>query len=148
VTLLETPPAIHWTRFLASVLIGELVPILALVIVVMIAGPAEPAEAEEYARRVGTWIGPLVGGATILGLGAWAGMGSSRPAYQGLLIGLALAAVDVAILVAMGEPFRWLFVISNLGKIVAGAIGGWIASRASQRGRAQYRPRSQRSASA
>jgi len=32
--------------------------------------------------------------------------------------------LDVVLLVASHAPFQWLFVISNLGKILAGYIGG------------------------
>jgi hypothetical protein len=38
-----------------------------------------------------------------------------------------LAVLDVVSLVASQAPFQWLFVVSNLGKILAGYIG-WVAS--------------------
>jgi hypothetical protein len=34
------------------------------------------------------------------------------------------AKLDVVLLVASHAPFQWLFVVSNLGKILSGYIGG------------------------
>jgi hypothetical protein len=49
---------------------------------------------------------------------------------HGLLVGATAAVIDIAILMASGEtPFHLLFIASNLGRVLAGALGGWTASR-------------------
>jgi hypothetical protein len=109
--------------------VGESVPILALVSAVAIWGPPDAAEAAVFAGRVGVWVGPIAGGLTVLMVTAWAGTKSSAPVLQGALIGLMLAVLDTAILVATGASFAWVFVASNGGKVAAGAVGGWVAAR-------------------
>jgi len=121
---------ISWGRSIIAVLLGEALPILALVTLVAVAGPADPTEAGEFARRAGAWVGPVGGALAVLGLSWWAGAKSSRPVLQGAGIGLAVAALDLGILYSSGEPFQWLFVLSNSGKVIAGILGGWLAARA------------------
>jgi hypothetical protein len=43
-------------------------------------------------------------------------------------VGVFLAVLDVVLLVVSQAPFQWLFVGSNLGKILAGYIGGVASS--------------------
>ncbi len=49
---------------------------------------------------------------------------------HGFIVGVLAALLDIAILIATGAAFQWLFVASNLGRILAGLLGGWMASRA------------------
>ena len=109
-------------------MVGELVPILVLVSIVSIWGPADAADAELFAGQLGDWVGPIAGALTVIMVTAWAGIKSLRPVLQGVLIGLILAALDAAILVAVGAPFALLFVVSNGGKVAAGALGGWFTA--------------------
>lgn len=115
-----------------AVLLGEAVPILLLVGVIALAGPADPDAASEFARRAGSWVGPVGGALTLLLVTWWAGRASRRPILQGALIGLAVALLDFGILVASGEPFQVLFIVSNVGKVLAGVVGGWLATRMAQ----------------
>jgi hypothetical protein len=39
-------------------------------------------------------------------------------------VGVFLAVLDVVLLLTSHAPFQWLFVVSNLGKILVGYIGG------------------------
>jgi hypothetical protein len=48
---------------------------------------------------------------------------------NGVAVGGGLAVLDVVLFVASHSPFQWLFVVSNLGKILAGYIGGVASSR-------------------
>ncbi|MFT5142578.1 MAG: hypothetical protein ACI80V_003791 [Rhodothermales bacterium] len=34
--------------------------------------------------------------------------------------------IDVVLLIAGGSGFEMIFVVSNLGRIIAGALGGWL----------------------
>lgn len=124
---------IRWGRATVAVMLGEVIPVLVLVVMVATLGPDDPMEAGEFARRTGTWVGPVVGAFTVLLLTRWAGLGSGRPVLQGFLIGLAVALIDLGILAASGEEFRWLFILSNGGKVAAGILGGWLAGQKMQR---------------
>jgi len=54
---------------------------------------------------------------------------TSRSKTNGVAVGVFLAVLDIALLVASHAPFQWLFVVSNLGKILAGYIGGGASFR-------------------
>ena len=125
----------NWRRVVAAVLLGEIVPILVLVAVIAVWGPADSGEVELFAARAGAWVGPIAGALTVFVVARWAGANSSRPLFQGTWIGVAVALTDSAILFSTGAPFAWLFVVSNGGKVVAGMAGGW-AARTSPRPRA------------
>jgi hypothetical protein len=56
--------AVNWRRAMGAVVLGETVPVLLLVLLVAIRGPVDPSEADLFARRVGTWLGPIAGAAT------------------------------------------------------------------------------------
>jgi hypothetical protein len=124
---------LRWGRLLAGVAVAEIVPIVLLVALVAIFGPQTQAEAEVYAARIGRWVGP-VGGAGMCLLAAW---WVARPLghlglRHGLALGVLAAGLDMAILVASGAPFEWLFAASNAGWVLAGGLGGFLGSRPSQ----------------
>ena len=108
----------------------EAVAVLILVLVVAVFGPADPGAAQEYAQRLGYWIGPLAGFTLCVG-GGWLAARALAADHirRGMLLGAMVAAIDVAILVASGSAFQPIFVVSNLGRVIAGSLGGWIASR-------------------
>jgi hypothetical protein len=103
-----------------------------LVAVIALRAPAGGDQAVEFAARAGSWIGPLGGGLAALLMAWWAGRRVTRPVLQGGIIGTALALMDFAILIALGTAFQWLFVFSNVGKVVAATIGGALAMRAQE----------------
>jgi hypothetical protein len=99
--------------------------ILILIALVTTFGPSDPASAQAFAERLGRWVGPI-GGALYSFLAAFC---VARPLTSGrktncVAAGVFLAVLDVVLLVASHAPFQWLFVVSNLGKILAGYIGG------------------------
>ncbi len=49
---------------------------------------------------------------------------SGEHLQHGVLFGLLLGLLDVAILFAMRAPFEWVFVISNIGKFLAALLAG------------------------
>lgn len=108
----------------------EVLAILALVLVVAVAGPPESAAAQAYAEEVGYWLGPIAG-FTFCVAGGWF-VASRVPTHRvlnGFAVGAVAAAIDIAILVASGTEFQGILVISNIGRIVAGSIGGLLADR-------------------
>jgi hypothetical protein len=99
--------------------------ILILIALVATFGPSDPAIAQAFAERLGRWVGP-VGGALCSFLAAFcvARPLTSGRKTNGAAVGVFLGVLDVVLLVANHAPFQWLFVVSNLGKILAGYIGG------------------------
>jgi hypothetical protein len=111
----------------------EVLAILVLVVLVATSGPSDAAAAEAYAARLGPWVGPVAGFFLCLG-GGWfvARDLSNSHVPSGFFLGAFAAAIDIAILVGFGTPFRPVFVLSNLGRVVGGSLGGWIARQRQQ----------------
>lgn len=107
----------------------EVLAILVLVLVVAVTGPSETAAARAYAADVGYWLGPVAGFVFCV-IGGWfvAARAKTNQLLNGLAVGVVAAIIDITILVASGADFQYIFVISNSGRVVAGAIGGWLAS--------------------
>ena len=116
--------ALNWGRILIAIIVGEALPLLALIAIVHFTLPTDPAAVDAYARHMGTFVGPIGGFVTVAMMSWWAGWRSASPVVQGALIGGILALIDLVIVVAMAEPFGWLWFVSNGGKIVAGMLGG------------------------
>ena len=107
--------------------------VLVLIVVVMLFGPRESAAAQAFAERCGYWIGPAGGFAFCMLGGYWVARGfSAQYVFNGMLTGIVGAGIDLGILFASGVPFQVIFAVSNVGRVVAGTIGGWIASRPRQ----------------
>jgi hypothetical protein len=125
---------ISWGRLLAGTAVAEIVPLATLIVLVGVMGPANPAEAQEFATMLGRWVGPLGGAAMAIAMTLWVARPLSHgQVLHGALLGTLLAVIDVAILVASGQPFDPIFVRSNVGKVVAGLLGGVIAKRRPRR---------------
>ena len=118
-------------RIIVFALLAEFLAVLALVLIVAVFGPADPDAAAAYAQQLGNWVGPI-GGFVFTLLAAWwvARRLTDAQLLHGFLVGVAVAAIDVAILVLSAAEFQWLFVASNVGRIVAGTLGGWLAPSA------------------
>jgi hypothetical protein len=117
--------SIRWVRIIIGGIIAEVSVILILITLVATFGPSEPVSAQAFAERLGQWVGPI-GGALCSFLAAFcvARPLTSGNKTNGVAVGFFLAVVDVVLLVASNAPFQWLFVGSNIGKILAGYIGG------------------------
>jgi hypothetical protein len=123
----------RWGRIVVAGLIGELIPIILLVAVVAVFGPRELGAAQAFAEKTGHWFGPLAGVLVSFLAALWVARRLEHgQVAHGIAVGVLIALIDDIILVAMKAPFEWVFVASNLGKIIAGAAGGFVAkSRAS-----------------
>jgi hypothetical protein len=121
---------LRWGRLVQGAVAAELIPILLLITLVAVFGPPDQAQAQAYAARLGQWVGPLAG-ALMCFLAAWWVTASPRAAdiRHGLVLGTFAALLDVTLLVASGSAFQWLFVFSNLGRVLAGALGGAVGAR-------------------
>lgn len=115
-------------RLILAVIAAELVPVLMLVAIVTAFGPSELGAAGHFAAQMGRWVGPI-GGAACAYLAAY-GIGRLAPERalsDGIIVGCFLAALDGLILLAANAPFEWLYVWSNVGKLAAATLGGWVS---------------------
>lgn len=117
-------------RIVVTALAVEFLTVMVLVLIVAVFGPSDPTAAEAYAKDLGYWVGPVGGFVMCLLGGWWVAKGlDSPPIINGMLLGVAVAVIDVSILAGSGESFQTVFVVSNIGRVVAGTIGGWLAAR-------------------
>ncbi len=125
----------RWFRIILAVIGTEVIPILALLAIVMIysvVGNTESATPEEFAPLAGNWVGPIGGFFATLMFAAWTARGAvHRPLAYGLAVGIGTAALDFAIgsLLSGDESIEPLLVISNVGRVLAGALGGLLIYR-------------------
>ena len=119
---------IRWGRVVVAAISAEVGAIVALVALVALFGPKEAAAAQAYAERLGAWVGPIGGAVMCFIGGLWVARSAGhRGVMHGVLVGFVASLIDSALLIGMGAAFQFLFVASNLGKIVAGGLGGWVA---------------------
>jgi len=118
-----------WLKLIIGPMVAEISAILTLVAVVAIFGPDNYEAAQAYAERLGYWVGPIAGVSFSFLGGFWIARPLARGQVGlGALFGLVAGAIDVTLLVAMQAPFEWVFVVSNGGKVLAAAAGGFLAS--------------------
>jgi hypothetical protein len=117
-------------RIAIAVIAAEILGVLSLVILVVLFGPSDRTATQAYAERLGFWVGPISGFVFCL-LGAFwvARRVIDSHITNGLALGIAAAALDIGILIAIGTPFKPIFALSNVGRVFAGIIGGWLAGR-------------------
>lgn len=117
-------------RIVLAALATEVVAILALVALVALFGPHEKVAAQQFAERVGFWFGPTAGFVLCVAAAFWlARRLVSGQVSQGVFLGLAAAVIDIALLLLSAAPFQPVFFLSNVGRVLAGALGGWLASK-------------------
>ncbi|CAN5153057.1 hypothetical protein BH10PLA2_BH10PLA2_40100 [soil metagenome] len=122
-------------RVLVAILAANVLPILALVIVVLIYSflrSPDSATPEEFAPVAGNWVGPIGGFLMALVFARWvAKRASERPIAQGFAVGLGATLLDIAIGLALAgtDSLQPLCFISNAGRILAGILGGWLGAK-------------------
>ncbi len=108
----------------------EVLAIVVLISIVAVFGPSNQAAAEEYAQKMGYWVGPIAG-IVLCAVGGWwvAKEMHSSQVLNGFLVGCVVATIDASMLSMAGVEFQTIFVVSNVGKVIAGGVGGWLAAR-------------------
>lgn len=122
---------ILWGRVALVVLLAEVMGVVVLALLVALFGPAGYEAAQPFANRMGQWVGPLSGFSFCL-LGGWWVARRALPAARidnGVAVGVAGAVLDVAVALALTGTLAPLLIGSNLGRIVGGTFGGWMAAR-------------------
>ncbi len=124
---------LRFGRIAIAAIAAEVLGLASLILIVIVFGPAEEAAAQEYAERLGYWVGPISGFVFCWLGGFWVARGLDKSHISnGLVLGLVAAAIDLGIYVGIGGGFEAIIVVSNVGRVVAGTVGGWLAGRSSQ----------------
>jgi hypothetical protein len=121
---------LRWGPIVLAAVAAEILGVLALVALVAAFGPPGFEAATPFAQRLGQWIGPISGFVLCSAGGYWVarGAGDARVA-NGVGVGIAGAVLDLATGFALGGTLNLLAAVSNLGRIVGGALGGGLAAR-------------------
>lgn len=113
--------------------LAELLPVAMLTVllpILLASGGGTLVYQMMQAQRLALWVAPA-GGFIACALGGW--WVSRRAAIDaernGLALGVAVAAIDLALLAVSGAPFGLLMLVSAIGRIAGGYCGGWWAGR-------------------
>lgn len=134
-TLMAGGTRFKWTRVLLAIVAAEALPILLLVVVVVVYGLTRQAGSrspEEFAPIAGRWVGPMGGFVATLWFARWAARhAAGRQMARGAAVGVGTALLDIGLGLLLGGAgaIGPVFVLSNVGRIIAGLLGGWIAAR-------------------
>jgi hypothetical protein len=127
----------RWLRVLAAIIVAELLPVLLLVAVVVVYGlvsdqtQPDSMTPDEFAPIAGNWVGPIGGFFATMFLSWWAArVITERKLSHGIAVGVGTAMLDLSLGLLMGGgEMLALLILSNCGRILAGFVGGVIASR-------------------
>ncbi len=127
----------RWRRVFVAILVAELLPILLLVAIVMVyavvSDQAHPDSMtpDEFAPLAGNWVGPIGGFIATMCLSAWAArVVPKRAMSHGFAVGAGTAVLDFSLAVLLGGgEISALLAFSNCGRILAGFLGGFVASK-------------------
>jgi len=122
---------IKWGRAIAATLVAEALGMIALIALVAAFGPPGFEEATPFAARLGAYVGPISGFLLCMIGGWWTAKAAAVPdrVVNGVAMGLTAAALDIGLSFALGGHFVPLLAYSNIGRVAAGTLGGWLASR-------------------
>jgi uncharacterized membrane protein len=119
-------------RIIVLAVMVEATAIAILAVLVAIFGPrgAEASTIQAFAEHLGEFVGPIAS-AVLCFLGAWwlARRAEQREVLCGFLLGVACVTIDLALLFPLGGKFGWLIAVSNAGRLIAGALGGYVGGR-------------------
>ena len=116
-------------RIVMAAVAAEVLGMFALVVLVVLSGPDDQSQTQQFAERLGAWVGPLSGFLLCLLGGYWVARNFGNPIRNGLCMGVAAALLDLAVALAIGATFAPLLFLSNAGRVIGGTVGGYIASR-------------------
>ncbi|MES2625649.1 MAG: hypothetical protein V4628_10245 [Pseudomonadota bacterium] len=120
---------LRFGRIAIAAISAEILGVVALIILVMIFAPAEQDQVQAFAERLGAWVGPISGFLLCVLGGYWVANKSGSPIPNGVAMGVAAAMLDIAVALAIGATFAPLLFLSNAGRVIGGALGGYLASR-------------------
>ncbi len=117
-----------FARIALAAVVAEIVGIATLVALVAAFGPSG-AEAQRYAEQLGAYVGPISGLLLCFAGGWWVARTQSAPVANGVALGVAAAALDLGLALALGAAVGPILILSNFGRVAAGTLGGVKAAR-------------------
>jgi hypothetical protein len=115
-------------RLVIAAPVAELIPVAlltALLPILLASGTGTLVYQIIEVQRLALWVGPMGGFAACALGGWWVSRGTFADAERnGLTLGVAVAGVDLVLLVVSGAPFGALMVLSATGRIAGGYAGG------------------------
>ena len=113
-----------------AAILAEILGVLSLVLLVVMFGPRNETQIQEFAERLGFYVGPITGFLLCLVGGYWVAR-RAKASYlaHGIATGVAAAVLDVIIAALSGASFHWIFIVSNAGRMIAGLLGGFLAEK-------------------
>lgn len=125
------------SRIAIAAVVAELLALLSLIGIIVFVYASEPlslGQGERLAREIADWVIPIAGFVPCLLAGWWAGRKLLASHVQrGAAVGVAAALLDIAFLMWLGAPFRFVFLIAIIGRIAGGGLGGLLGSRRAAR---------------
>lgn len=119
--------ALHWGRIAVAAVVAAVIPLAAMALLMGTQGGADAVRAPSTLLR---WVEALVAGFAALGAAYWVARPlASHRVLHGLIVGLLVIALDVAVLVGNGTEFHWMHLAGNFGRLESAVFGGWIAGR-------------------
>lgn len=104
--------------------------VLGILVLVIFFGSSGSAATTPFALRLGVWIGPILGFVLCCLGGYWVARGAATHKLQnGIATGVVAAILGLIIAAVLGGPFGPRLLVSTLGRVVGGTIGGWLAAR-------------------
>ena len=104
--------------------------VLGILVLLVIFGSSGIAATAPFALRLGVWIGPILGFVLCCFAGYWVARGAATDKLQnGVATGVAAAILGLIIAAVFGGPFGARLLISTLGRVAGGTVGGWLAAR-------------------
>ncbi|MBK0403259.1 TIGR04086 family membrane protein [Adhaeribacter sp. BT258] len=132
--MVEKKSPIRLLRVAIAALIAELIPLIVLVAAITIYGYLMPgldkSVYETFATQAAAYIGPVAGTLATLGMAFWAARKpENRRWLHGLLTGILVVILDLAIFATPKADFDLNDGLVLLAKFAAGLLGGYLAQR-------------------
>jgi len=133
-------PRFSKMRVVVAIVLAEALPIVLLVAIVFAYGAVRQKDSlspAEFAPLAGNWVGPIGGFLATLLFAWWAARSVPKQRLaHGTIVGVGTAVLDLGLGMLLGgaAAIRPIFFVSNAGRILAGVLGGWLATRGSGSG--------------
>ena len=117
--------------------LAELIPVavlIALLPMLLASGGGTLVYQIMETQRLALWVGPIGGFVACALAGWWVSRGTFADSERnGLTLGVAVAVFDLALLAVSGAPVGALMLLSAIGRIAGGYVGGFLAGRRTPR---------------
>jgi hypothetical protein len=126
-------------RVVVAIVLAEALPLLLLFAIVFAYGVMRQKDSlspAEFAPLAGNWVGPIGGFLATLLFAWWAARSAQKQRLaHGAIVGVGTAVLDLGLGMLLGgaAAMRPIFFVSNAGRLLAGVLGGWLATRSSGR---------------